>query len=78
MQNKNKKKTQSVHEILNWVDKSDPLGPPPANPASDPQYNLWEVPVRAWAQANGYQDGIPVPVGAAPGTQTFSTSTQTF
>lgn len=63
--------TQSVHEILNWVDKSNPNGPIPSNPASDPQYNLWEVPVRAWAQANGYADGIPVPVGAAPGTQNF-------
>jgi 1A family penicillin-binding protein len=60
--------TQSVHEILNWVDKNDPLGPPPANPASDPQYTLWEVPVRAWAAEHGYVDGITVPVGPAQGT----------
>jgi 1A family penicillin-binding protein len=43
-----------LHEILQYVDKNDPLGPPPINPAADPQYNLWEVPVRAWAAAHGY------------------------
>jgi penicillin-binding protein 1C len=59
--------TQSVHEILYWVDKSNPTGPAPTDPSSDPQFNLWEVPVRAWAQANGYVDGAQVPVGAAPG-----------
>lgn len=55
--------TQSVHEILHWVDKSNPNGPVPSNPASDPQYNQWEIPVRAWAAANGYVDGALVPVG---------------
>ncbi|MES2007205.1 MAG: transglycosylase domain-containing protein [Patescibacteria group bacterium] len=70
--------TQSVHEILHWVDKDNPTGPTPSNPASDPQYNLWEVPVRAWAAQQGYVDGAMVPVGAAPGSQTFSTSTPTF
>ncbi|HEV8677438.1 MAG TPA: penicillin-binding transpeptidase domain-containing protein, partial [Candidatus Paceibacterota bacterium] len=67
--------TQSVHEILNWVDKNNPNGPIPTDPASDPQYNLWEVPVRAWAARNGYQDGIAVPVGPAPGTQNFGSTT---
>ncbi len=70
--------TQSVHEILNWVDKRDPTGPIPSNPSSDPQYNLWEVPVRAWAQANGYVDGSLVPVGPASGTQPFSSTTNSF
>jgi hypothetical protein len=58
--------TQSVHEILNWVDKNNPTGPFPGNPSVDPQYTNWEYPVRLWAQANGYQDGIQVPVGNAP------------
>jgi 1A family penicillin-binding protein len=71
--------TQSVHEILNWVNKRDPRGPAPSNPAADPQYTLWEVPVRAWALSHGFVDGVTVPVGPAPGTQTFSTTTpQTF
>ncbi|HWB33808.1 MAG TPA: PBP1A family penicillin-binding protein [Candidatus Paceibacterota bacterium] len=73
---------QSVHEILNWVDKDDPNGPIPANPSDDPQYERWEYPVRIWAQQNGYQDGLVVPVGNAPTpsqTQTSNgTTTTTF
>ncbi len=46
-------KTGGVHSILYWVNKDDPLGPTPSNPANDPQYNLWEYPVRAWATGNG-------------------------
>lgn len=37
-----------VHEILHWVDKNDPLGDPPKNPAKDPQYKLWEHGVQNW------------------------------
>jgi 1A family penicillin-binding protein len=36
-----------VHEILYWVNKNDPTGPAPANPASDPQFSYWDIPVRA-------------------------------
>lgn len=43
-----------VHDILYYVDKSDPTGPDPTNPAEDPQYNNWEVGVENWAKANGY------------------------
>ena len=58
---------QSVHEILNWVDKTNPDGPIPADPTQqDPQYQRWEYPVRLWAQKNGYVDGPLVPVGNAP------------
>jgi 1A family penicillin-binding protein len=39
-----------VHTILHWVDKDDPLGPAPNNPASDPQYKYWEYAVQRWAQ----------------------------
>lgn len=41
-----------VHEILYWVNKSDPLGPAPSNPASDSQFERWDAPVRA--QYGGY------------------------
>jgi membrane peptidoglycan carboxypeptidase len=44
-----------VHSILYWVDKSDPLGPPPANPGSDPQFNRWEIPVQNWWAQNKYR-----------------------
>jgi penicillin-binding protein 1C len=44
-----------VHSILYWVDKDDPLGPPPADPNADPQFKSWEYGVRLWAAQNGYQ-----------------------
>ncbi len=42
------------HCLLYYVDKNDPLGPRPKNPASDPQFNLWESRVLEWAKKNGY------------------------
>lgn len=41
------------HSILYWVNKNDPQGPQPSNPANDPQYNLWEEPVQKWVAAQG-------------------------
>lgn len=41
--------TPNVHEILYWVDKSDPWGPIPDNPSADPQFKLWEYSVQKWA-----------------------------
>lgn len=43
---------QSVHDILYYIDKNDPLGPAPKNPANDPQFNLWESRVQDWAKRN--------------------------
>jgi hypothetical protein len=40
---------QSVHSILYWLDKNDPLGPAPVDPTKDPQFERWETPVRKWA-----------------------------
>lgn len=39
-----------VHSILYWVDKNNPLGEIPSNPGNDPQFYLWEYPVREWAK----------------------------
>ncbi len=44
-----------VHSILYWLDKDDPRGPAPTNPAADPQFTNWEYAVRKWAVANGLQ-----------------------
>lgn len=38
----------SVHNLLQWIDKSDPQGPIPSNPQNDPQYQNWEYAVRQW------------------------------
>lgn len=50
----------SVHSILYWVDKNNPLGSSPRNPKADPQFSLWEYPVRIWAAAQGLETGRTV------------------
>jgi membrane peptidoglycan carboxypeptidase len=47
------------HELLYWVNTDDPTGPPPANPAEDPQYTRWELPVQDWLNAHGIQGATP-------------------
>ncbi len=42
--------TGSMHNILHFVDKRNPRGPYPTNPASDSQYGNWEYAVQKWAQ----------------------------
>jgi len=37
-------------------DKNNPLGPIPSNPGIDPQFLLWETPIRDWAVKQGIQD----------------------
>jgi membrane peptidoglycan carboxypeptidase len=56
--------TNNVHSILHWVDKENPRGPYPSNPASDPMYYLWENPVREWIGSSGsYTDGSSTVIG---------------
>lgn len=50
----------NIHSILFWVDKDNPKGPRPTEPEKDPQFTYWELPVRAWAEENNYQDGTPL------------------
>jgi len=56
-------RTGGIHSILHWVDKENPRGSIPDNPASDPQYANWEYPVRQWVQTYNFQtpteDDIP-------------------
>lgn len=40
-----------AHTILHYVNKNDPQGPYPTNPASDPQYSNWEYAVSLWRRA---------------------------
>jgi len=39
-----------MHNILHFVDRSNPRGPYPTNPSSDPQYTNWEYAVQQWKQ----------------------------
>ncbi len=40
--------TGEPHTILYWVNRDDPLGPAPENPADDPQFRNWESALGAW------------------------------
>ncbi len=42
-----------AHSILYWVDKTNPRGSIPSNPAADPQYKNWNAAVQAWWGTNG-------------------------
>ncbi len=42
----------SIHSILYYVDKNDPVGPVPANPMNDPQFTDWEAGVLDWVSKN--------------------------
>jgi membrane peptidoglycan carboxypeptidase len=41
----------NIHTILHYVDRHDPRGPYPQNPASDGQYKYWEYGVQKWKEA---------------------------
>ena len=43
--------TSNMHSILYFVDKNNPRGPYPTNPASDPQYKNWEYAVQKWKES---------------------------
>ena len=38
----------SMHNILHFVNKDNPRGPTPNNPAADGQYRNWEYAVQQW------------------------------
>lgn len=47
---------KQVHSILYYLDKDDPLGPAPSNPAADPQFSNWESAVITWANKKKNSD----------------------
>lgn len=44
----------NVHDILHWVNKTNPRGPIPENPSDDSQYIRWETTVQDWWVKNKY------------------------
>jgi len=45
-----------IHSILYWVKKDDPAGPAPENPGLDPQFILWEKPIRDWVLSQNIKE----------------------
>lgn len=58
----------SIHTILYSVNKDDPQGPPPANPANDPEYIHWEYGVQKWLSQNNLPQGGQVGQNQSSGT----------
>lgn len=62
------------HDLLYWIDKDNPQGPPPQNPAQDPQFAYWEYGVSSWYANHPelFSTGImlPVPLSSPSVTKT--------
>lgn len=56
----------AIHEILYWVERTNPQGPAPLNPSADSQFEYWDYPVRSWVARNGYTAPAPAPVQQTP------------
>ena len=39
------------HSLLHYVNRADPLGPAPTNPAEDSNYQAWEEGIKTWLKA---------------------------
>lgn len=50
---------QQPHSILYYVNKNDPRGSVPENPASDSQFNAWESRIQEWAKKNNINTEVP-------------------
>lgn len=53
------KQFKQAHDILYYINKDDPRGPAPADPKSDPQFNLWEKAIANWAKKQGLASSTP-------------------
>ncbi|MCX6746024.1 MAG: PBP1A family penicillin-binding protein [Candidatus Parcubacteria bacterium] len=60
------KKFNQHHDILFYLDKDNPTGPPPPNPAADPMFQFWEDGVKKWAAKQAADAGIEFSNDQAP------------
>lgn len=44
--------TKEVHSILYYINKNNPLGDAPTDPAVDPQFTSWETSLQEWLKTN--------------------------
>ncbi len=55
------RKGSVAHTILHYIDKDDPLGPVPTNPAQDPHYWNWENAVQDWVKRTAWNSTSTIP-----------------
>lgn len=68
--------SRNVHSILHFVDRRNPLGPPPANPAQDSQYRNWEWAVQTWNQQTFGALLTPTPTTTQEVSESSDTTTE--
>ena len=66
-----------IHSILYWLDKNNPSGGKPTNPENDPQFRMWEIPVRRWAESANIKTK-PKPISPKKPTMSISQNTLRF
>lgn len=64
-----------IHSELYWIDKSNPKGPRPTNPAADSQFTHWEYGVQNWAGGAQAQSLLQNAFGTSTPGQTGGTMT---
>lgn len=52
---------REAHSLLYYIDKDDPTGPPPNNPADDPQFSNWESAIQNWVTRTGWNATSTIP-----------------
>jgi 1A family penicillin-binding protein len=63
---KEKKKFNQHHCILYYINKDNPTGPAPENPAADPMFQPWEDAIKKWAEKVAAENGLTLSSEAAP------------
>jgi len=61
-----KKTFNQNHDILYYINKDNPTGPPPTNPADDPMFQFWEDGVQKWAEKVAKENNSQVSTEVAP------------
>ncbi len=67
---------REAHDILWYVDKDDPLGPQPEDPARDPQFKNWEAAVQLWVAKTNWLFATSTPPPDIDDVHTTATQPQ--
>lgn len=67
---------QGIHDILYWVQRTDPLAGPPTT--TDQMTANWDYPVQLWAADGGYVASSTLPAGSPPPTAPSPAPSQNF
>jgi penicillin-binding protein 1C len=79
--NWNPNPSQGIHDVLFWLQKSNPRGPAPTNPWADGQAAYWDYGVQAWLAKNGGVGVAPqfnIPGATGDGTTITNPSSAPF